>query len=178
MIAELIKALIISIALAIENNTGHNMTKNVFKQLLLIILLFVTSCSENGPPSTETSSDNSKFIQLSGKIKFLEQYVAFRRTYKDLSFVISFHNNSGGLVPGPSDWDITILAQIPKTEIELWTKGLLPTSPQNKDWMKNLPGSIDYSGISTWFSSDNRLVGVDERNAVIVYRNTSMSISL
>ena len=137
-------------------------------------MFFVAGCSENGPPSTKTYSDDAKFIQLSKKIEFLEQYVNFRRTYKDLDFIISFHNNSGGLVPGPSDWDIRIVAQIPKAEIELWTNGLHSISLPNIDWMKNLPGSIDYSGISTWFKSDNRLVGVDEGNAVIVYVNASM----
>lgn len=100
-------------------------------------------CSDNGPPFTETSIDDPKFIQLSDKIEFLEKYVTFRLTYKDLDFEIFFQNNSGGLVPGPSDWDIIIIAQIPKSEIELWTKGLLSMHQPKIDWMNNLPGSID-----------------------------------
>ena len=105
---------------------------------------------------------------------FLEQYVKFRRTYEDLDFVISFKNNSGGLVPGPSDWDIRIVAHVPSADLAQWTKGLQPTASPDIDWLKVLPGRIDYSGVSAWFQSGSRLVGMDERNAIVVYRNRSM----
>jgi C4-dicarboxylate-specific signal transduction histidine kinase len=33
---------------------------------------------------------------------------------------------------------------------------------------------VDRSGISTWFNSDNRLVGVDEQKVILIYRNSSI----
>lgn len=150
------------------------MIKISFKHFILIMMLVVAGCAESGPPSARASCDDLKFSQLSEKIKFLEQYIRFRRTYNELNFCILFQNNSGGLLSGPSDWDIQIVAKIPKSEIELWTKGLLPTTLPNADWVKEVPGSIDISGVSVWFKQDNRLVGVDNTNNVIVYRNTNM----
>ena len=149
------------------------MTKRYSIPLLLLAIIYVPGCSgTDRPPSTETAS--TKFSKLSEKVEFLEQYIKFQRTYEDLDFVISFQNNSGGLVPGPRDWDIRIVAQVPPAELAQWTKGLQPTSSPDIDWLGVLPGRIDYSGVSAWFQSGSRLVGVDEGNAIIVYRNRSM----
>lgn len=126
----------------------------------------------DGPPTTETSS--TKFSTLSEKVAFLEQYVTFRRTYEDLDFVIAFHNNSGGLVPGPSDWDIRIIARVPSTDLGQWTRGLHSTTAPDIKWLKALPRRLDYSGVSAWFQSGRLLVGVDEDNSIVVYRNRSM----
>ncbi len=149
------------------------MRKRYSVLLLLFTMICVPGCGGSGsPPTTETSS--TKFSTLSEKVVFLEQYVKFRRTYEDLDFVISFKNNSGGLVPGPSDWDIRIVAHVPSADLAQWTKGLQPTASPDIDWLKVLPGRIDYSGVSAWFQSGSRLVGMDERNAIVVYRNRSM----
>jgi hypothetical protein len=151
------------------------MIRIFIKQLVFIIVILMLGCSrDNGPPTVNISSDDAQFRQLSDKVDFLEQYVGFRRRYLALDFYIDYHNNSGGLVPGPSDWYIGVVAKIPQTEIAQWTKGLLPIKTPNIDWVDSLPGSIDRSGISTWYQSDYRLLGVDEKNAIIVYRNRTM----
>lgn len=149
-------------------------TKIRIKLFLLIAIILVASCSDSGPPTTETTSNDPQFTRLSDKIAFLEKYVNFKRTYNDLDFAIFYRNNSSWPVAGPSDWDITLIAKIPIEEIKLWTEGLEPIPSPKIDWIKNLPGSIDRSGISTWFKSDIRLVGVDERNGIIIYQNTNM----
>ena len=138
--------------------------------LLLLAMICTPGCNKtSGPASTETSS--TKFSTLSEKVEFLEQYVVFRRTYEDLDFVISYVNNSGGMVPAPADWDIRAVAQVPPAELAQWTKGMKPTSSPDIDWLSVLPDGIDHSGVSEWFQSGNRLVGVDRKNAIIVYRN-------
>ena len=77
-------------------------------------------------------------------------------------------------MPGPSDWDIRIIARIPSTDLTQWTTGLKQTASPDIDWLKELPGSIDHSGVSAWFQSGNCVVGVDKANAIVVYRNRTM----
>ena len=141
--------------------------------LFLFAMIYLAGCGNwEGPPTTETSS--SKFNTLSEKVAFLEQYVKFRRTYQELDFVITYRNNSYGLVPGPSDWDIRIVARVRSADLAQWTEGLEATASPDVDWLEALPGRIDHTGVSAWFQSGKRLVGVDKRNAIIVYRNSSM----
>lgn len=149
------------------------MRKTFFKGLLIGAVLLLTSCSQSGPPSVRSSSADAGFVTLSDKVEFVEQYLSFRRTYEALDFVVFYQNNSSGLVLGPSDWNIQLVAKIPKAEIPRWTEGLNAVTAANTDWLEYLPGEIDYSGISAWYASDNRLVGVDKVNAVIVYKNSS-----
>jgi len=138
--------------------------------LALFAMVLLPGCGgSSGPATTDTSS--TRFATLAEKIEFLERYVQFRRTYKDLDFEIDFRNGGSGRVPGPSEWDIQIVARVPSAEIPSWTQGLNPTDEPEIDWLDDLPGRIDRSGLSAWFGSGGRLVGVDEENAIVVYRN-------
>jgi hypothetical protein len=63
--------------------------------------------------------------------------VDFKSAVRQTEFHIIYHDNSGGLVPGPSDWDIQAIMQVEdvapwvdsKTEIDsadfAWADGLL-----------------------------------------------------
>lgn len=128
---------------------------------------------KDGPSSTNTLSSDKQFNSLLQKIEYLQQYVTFRRAYYELDFAIFFQNNSEGLVPGPSEWDIRLVASIPEADIKEWTKGLEPIESValETEWIKELPGPIDRSGISAWFKKGSKVVGVDNANHIIVYRN-------
>ena len=86
-------------------------------------LLFISGCEKDsgrsGPP---TASQTSKATaRLSDRVKFLQQYVTFRREYVDLEYNVVFQNNGGGRgIPGPSDWDIRIVATVPPEQIQAW----------------------------------------------------------
>ena len=139
--------------------------------VLLVATLLMAGCGgpPSGPPSTQTSS--SQFTTITEKIAFLEKYVMFRRAYVNLDYQISYHNNSGGGVPGPSDWDIRIVAQVPAAELKLWTSGLKPAAAVSTNWLADVSTTIYYSGISSWFQSGHITVGVDKNKSVVVYRN-------
>lgn len=145
--------------------------KSVLFQFFSMICL-LSCCSSHGPQTTNTSS--TKFNTLSEKVEFLEQYVRFKRTYKTLDFVIVYQNNSEGFVPGPSDWDIRIIAKIPSDEVEQWIKGMEMTDSLDLDWLGVFSITIDKAGISKWYQSDGCIIGVDEKNSIIVYRNWTM----
>jgi len=52
---------------------------------------------------------------------------------KDAEYHIIYCDNSGGLVPGPSDWDIRVALKVDPEDILLWTDGM----------KKLIPGQID-----------------------------------
>jgi len=142
---------------------------------LLVVLATIHApggCREPaGPPSTVTSSD--RFASLSEKVRFVEQYVTFRRSYHELEFQIIYRNNSGGLVPGPSDWDIRIVASVPKDEIFTWTENMVQTASPGIEWLKPVPGNLKQAGFTRWYQSGGRVVGIDAKRRIVAYWNRS-----
>ena len=135
-------------------------------------MIGLSSCGQTGPSTTSTKSIEFKTIEE--KVEFLEKYVAFDRSYYSLDFDIFYRNGGNGLLPSPSEWDIKIVAVVPKDELEHWTAGLSPVQPFDIDWIKNIVAPINYTGFSQWYRKGGIEVVVDEQNSVIVYRNLVM----
>jgi hypothetical protein len=108
---------------------------------------------------------------LKERIDFLQRYVTFRRTYETLDFAIQYSNNAGGMVPGPSDCDIRLVAVVPAAELAAWIPGGSPVSNLDTDWLKSVPTSLDLSGINEWYIDGPRTVGLDRARRIVVYRN-------
>lgn len=147
-------------------------TAHATTTFLLITASFALGCGQSGPPSVNTVSD--PFATTEEKEEALEQYVLFDRNYEELDFKIAYQNNSGGMVPGPSEWDICIIAVIPESEVPEWSAGLTPVQDADTEWTKEVPTEIDHSGVNTWFEKGHALVGIDEDNSVVAYRNQAM----
>ena len=143
---------------------------------IVVLVTFLLGCGQGGPPSTQTMS--AKFATLGEKTSFLHQYVTFRRTYQTLDFAISFQNNSGGGVPGPSEWDVRLVATVPPTELPAWiplgaTTAATATaapSPPDLGWLKAVPTNLDLSGVHEWYAVAGRTVGIDRARSIVVYR--------
>lgn len=142
---------------------------------LALILVIFLGCS-NVPSSPlsvqETSAARHK---LGDRIKFIENYVTFKRNYNKLEYDITYQNNSGGIVPGPSDWDIKLLAVVPASEIAEW----IPTNAtrvnaQPPNWLIQMPGSIPVTGMTEWYRTGNSEIGVDRATSAIAFRSTTM----
>jgi hypothetical protein len=142
------------------------------KMSLLLLPFLYLGCSDTGPPSTNRSSN--EFTTLAEKVAFLNQYVSFDRNYDRLDFSITYHNNSAGMVPGPSDWDIRIVAQVPPVELTKWSSGMSRIDNPELGWAAGIPTAIDYSSVRNWFQGRGALVGIDEAHAVVLYRSTTM----
>lgn len=154
-----------------RRNIGKLFLGSCVAVALLLIVFYMWFGGPDGPATTDTSSD--KFTTIAEKVDFLEQYVTFRRTYRQLDYRIVYHNNTGG-IPGPSDWDVTIFAHVPSNELPAWTSGLNPISAPKANWFKNLPKHIIQSGVSEWFGTNGVLVGINRNDSVIFYRNTTL----
>lgn len=141
------------------------------KAIIVFCLLFLVSCDSHQNMTTSTMS--TAFTTLAEKEAFLEQYVQFDRHYVALDYSIDYHDNSGGLIPGPSDWAILIVAQVPPDDVEQWIGHLPGSNPPASPPTLPMKTAIDYSGVSDWYREGGRLVGVDHSQSVIVYLNSS-----
>ena len=124
----------------------------------------------SGPP---TATENSTArAGLAERIQFVENYVAFRRTYQALDYDVAYHNNDNGRVPGPSDWDIRLVAQVPAAELNEWIPSdVEPVEQTPPDWLSTVPGPLGREGIDEWYFDQGREIGIDRENSIVAYRN-------
>lgn len=134
-------------------------------------MLGLLACTpESGPANANTTS--SSFATLPEKVAFLERYVTFRRHYEQLEYGVFYQNNGGGCVPGPSEWDLTIVARVPSHELDAWTSDLERVSTRPPE-LTNLASELDTSGVSEWYEALGKTVGVDRSASIVMYRATA-----
>jgi hypothetical protein len=76
------------------------------------------------------------------KIAFLSRYLFTKSDLEAAEFNIDYQDNSGGGVPGPSDWDIQAVMKMQPRDTILWAEGLNRVSSEDRDlsWgMRLLP---------------------------------------
>jgi hypothetical protein len=146
---------------------------------LLVLSLLLISCRQSsepqssGPATTTTSSD--AIASLDQRIDFLQKYVTFRRQYQEVAFHIEYHNNGTGLIPGPSDWDVRIVAVVPPEELELWVSTDVKAIPTTDvSWLATVPeGAMRTANITEWYVEPGRIIGVDRKRSIVAYRSWS-----
>ena len=119
----------------------------------------------NKESSLSTDTWSSAFRSVEEKLLFLAKYMEMPSEVQDAEYHIVYHDNSGGMIPGPSDWDIRVALVIEPDNIYLWTDGM----------KKLVPGQIDVNDIwdelktesITW--QDNELVEYWKRPDFPVY---------
>lgn len=139
----------------------------LFALLALILTLNLVSCGKG--KSTNTTS--TTFSTVAEKQEFLERYVQFRRSYEELHFRISFIDGDSGMAPGPTEWNIRLLAAVPSNEIDQWIDGLSATTTPKLDWILDIPNApTDFSNFK-WYQDDKRTVGVNRVDRIVLYWN-------
>lgn len=152
-----------------DSELGESMKLTAAMRIALLMLTgLAIGCSGSGPASTDTVS--SSLQTLESRVEFLERHVTFRRTYRELEFHIVFHNNSSGL-PGPSEWDVRLVARVPPDELTQWIPaGVQPLETADTDWLSSVPQPEKAVGITEWYSEPRRVIGIDRKESVVVYR--------
>lgn len=150
------------------------LTMRLFILALTFFLLtfFLVGCKPSGPTSTKITS--ATYATVAERTKVLNEYVTFRRSYETLDFDIMYQNNGGGTIPGPSDWDIRLVATVPGSELQAWVPtGVTASSAPDITWLQSVPTTLDLSGVSEWFIDGSRVVGIDRARRIVVYRLSS-----
>jgi hypothetical protein len=139
---------------------------------ILALTVFLVGCKPSGPTSTKTTS--AAYATVAERTKFLNEYVTFRRTYETLDFDVMYQNTGGGMVPGPSDWDVRLIATVPASELQAWVPtGVSASTAPDITWLKSVPTALDLSGVSEWYIDGSRVVGIDRAKRIVVYRLSS-----
>jgi hypothetical protein len=84
-------------------------------------------------PDRTTDTWSSSFDNKEEKLNFLGEYITLFSEVLDAEYHIVYHDNSNGLVIGPSDWDIRVVLKVALEDIELWTDGMKKLSPKQID---------------------------------------------
>lgn len=135
---------------------------------LLMLTGLAIGCSGSGPGSTNMVS--SSLPTLESRVEFLERYVTFRRTYRELEFHIFVVDNSSGL-PAPSDYDLRLIARVPPEELPQWIPaGVQPLESADTDWLSSVPRLEKAVGITEWYSDPRRMIGINRKEGVVAYR--------
>jgi len=113
------------------------MNKKLIPAILLLTAL-LTGCTFNtnetrGNQNLTTDTWSSSFQDTAQKIDFLKKYVTCPSGVIDTEFHINYHDNGTGLVPGPSDWNITVAVQINPADLLLWIADMHETSSEEVD---------------------------------------------
>jgi len=95
----------------------------------LLLLVALAACgipSAGGTTSVSLTTDthSAKFATDAEKIAFLRRYITLYSAVEATEFHIVYHDNAGGAVPGPSEWDMRIALKIAPADIPAWTSGL------------------------------------------------------
>ncbi len=140
---------------------------NPLALFVLALTLTLIGCGKG--KTTDTSSDS--FATVAEKKEFFERYVKFRRNFDDLHFRILFFDGGSGMVPGPSEWDIRLLAIVPVEEIDQWIDGLSAVTDPKLDWVHNVPNAPTDLRDFNWYQDDRRIVGIHRVKRIVLYRN-------
>ena len=138
------------------------------RTILLLAVLF-TGCARSSNRTTDTTSD--QLPSLEARVQFVEVYVVAGRRYSELSFHIRFQDNSGGMVPGPSDWDFRLVASVTANELADWIPaGATPINKPELDWLATVPNSKRAAGITEWYKKGRTTIGIDRKQNIVAYR--------
>lgn len=131
--------------------------------ILVLLACLATACAS---PSKTTDTRSKTLPDDASRRQFLNPYFPLPSEVKDLTFHVTYRDNSGGMVPGPSDYDIRVLAEVKPESVKAW-QGQLQPDNQNEDlsWIADLK-QLDTSKTELYGNSKNLLVVFPESNLV------------
>jgi hypothetical protein len=143
----------------------------IFRHIILLIVVSVIVVGCGGKNSKTTDTDSAVFSTLSEKQAFLERYVNFRRTYKELEFDVKYTDGGDGMLPSPTEWDIRVFAKVPSEEIDDWISGMTKTESADTSWVPSVPRAPTNLGAFQWYEDGRKLVGINPEERIVLYRN-------
>lgn len=89
----------------------------------LVVALAALACSSAATLTTDT--DSRSIPERDKRLAFLARYLKTKSALTDAEYVIHYHDNSGGSVPGPSDYDVRAVLQV-TSDVGPWRDGWEP----------------------------------------------------
>ncbi|MEO0803325.1 MAG: hypothetical protein AAFY57_13735 [Cyanobacteria bacterium J06642_2] len=99
----------------------------------------LTSCQQfTRKASLSTETDSSSFATLAAKKEFIYRYISSELEFEDIEFRVWYVDNSGGMIPGPSDYRIEVLARIDSSHLDRWLAKVNESKMSNLAWPYSL----------------------------------------
>lgn len=100
--------------------------------LLPLLLAGSVGCQRGCAGPSRTGRFDSRVIPArAGRLEIVQRYLRPPTPVEDAAFLVDFHDNGGGLVPGPSDWSLRFALRVAPDRAPAWTAGYEaePASP-------------------------------------------------
>lgn len=126
--------------------------------------------------SMSTDTHSKQFATDTDKIQFLKRYLTLATAVEAAEFHVIYHDNSGGFVPGPSDWDMQVVLKVPPRDFIAWTHNVKVTSQQQDlEWGYSLARQRDWRLQSKpkIYTGSGKIVAVFEKEGFIFQRLTT-----
>jgi hypothetical protein len=120
--------------------------------------------------SMSTDTHSKQFATDADKIRFLKRYLSLPTAVEAAEFHVVYHDNSGGLIPGPSDWDMQVVLKVAPQDLSAWTHNVKATSQkQDLEWGYSLARQRDWKLQSKpkVYTGSGKIVAVFEKERVI-----------
>jgi hypothetical protein len=131
--------------------------------------LAIDGLSDGAVPNLTTHARSDNLLTATERVRFLARYVRLRSPIRDAAFVIDYHDNGTGLIPGPSDWTIWTGIKLPHGVLLSWLAGLRPCSNGVDAKLDSiLPEAWDVSSTPRCFTGDGHVWLVHDAEDVLV----------
>jgi hypothetical protein len=92
-------------------------------------LLALAACGMPGTrgrvsSSLTTDTWSAQFATDAEKLAFVRRYLTLASAVEATEFHIVYHDNAGGPVPGPSEWNMHVALKLAPADLPAWTSGL------------------------------------------------------
>jgi hypothetical protein len=105
----------------------------------LAIGLTILNVARPRPASKNTNTASASLPDDQAKVEFLKRYLKLPSEVQAAEFHILYQDNSKGMIPGPSDYDIRAVVKVPPDKVGLWTAEFRRTdTPYDVDWAYRL----------------------------------------
>lgn len=152
-------------------------------RLVIAVLLSCPAflaCSTGKDLTTDTRS--AQFSNGPEKLAFLARYLKRSPGLLDAEYAIWYQDNGHGSVPGPSDYDIRIIARVVPDSLDAWTKGLTqePWTGTDRAWKDLMADTVEWRITSTaqLYRGPAKVFLIHRDEGVVLARYSSMPIGL
>jgi hypothetical protein len=136
------------------------------------VMLSLTSCGRGAAADLTTDTKSADLATEAEQIEFLARYVTLKSAVSQTEFHIIYHDNSGGLVPGPSDWDIRTVMLVEDTAP--WIDGKTQIDSADFTWADSLlTDELRPSSPPIYYTNPTTTIAVFEPEQIIYFHSTT-----
>jgi hypothetical protein len=105
----------------------------------------------------------------------LGQYIILKSAVSETEFHIVYHDNSGGLVNGPSDWDIRVVMRV--DDVAAWVDGKTAVDSVDFSWAETLetllPNDLQPASQPHYYANGTTIIAIYEPEQIIFLHSTT-----